>query len=59
MRAEKVTVTLQIDVLSIDSVPALLYEAAEHIRSEIEHAIITKSDGDTIDWDISRKPVEF
>jgi len=59
MKADKVTVTLKVEVLHIDSVSSLLVEAANIIRHEYPNGKFTASDGDTVEWKTESTPVEF
>jgi len=54
MIAEKVTVTITVETLSVDSVPAMLLEVAEHIRKEFVTGVITADDGDTATWNTTK-----
>jgi hypothetical protein len=59
MKANKITLAVQIDVLSIDSIGGLLIEVAEHISCENRSGKLSKDDGDCVQWDIISQPVEF
>ena len=48
-------VTITINTMDINSVPALLTELAENIRKENISGDLTKSDGDAINWDTKVK----
>jgi len=57
MRANKITLSVTVEVLSIDSVPALLNLAADQLRREVAHGNLVMEDGDTIFWQSESKPV--
>ena len=59
MKAEKVTVTIVIEALHIDSVGGLVNEAVIRINSEFENGKQVASDGDSVDWKTERISVEF
>ena len=59
MEAQKVTVTITIEALSIDTLSALLMEVKQRVDDEFENGKLVASDGDTIEWKVERKDVEF
>jgi plastocyanin len=59
MKATKFTVTVTAEVLSMDSVHALLMEANANIMHEFPNGSVTADDGDTVAWVTSKKEVEF
>ena len=60
MNATKYSVNINIEALSLDSVPALIYEAIEQLRNnESVAGTVIKEDGDTVDWTVRKKEVEF
>jgi tRNA U34 2-thiouridine synthase MnmA/TrmU len=59
MKAEKVTVIITIEALSIDVAPSLLQKVIEEISAEYENGEVVANDGDTVKWGTKRKPVEF
>lgn len=59
MKANKVTLTVTIEVLSIDAAPAQLYEVASRIRDEFVSGQLVAADGDTATWKTETEPVEF
>ena len=59
MRAEKITFSMQIEVLSFDSIPALLRELAYEVERENTDGELCKTDGDYIKWGYSQKTVNF
>jgi hypothetical protein len=50
MIANKITVTIVVEVLAVEVVPGLLEKAAEHISGEFHTGSLTASDGDTVTW---------
>ena len=58
MRATKYTITVEVEVLSTDSVCALLSEVAESYSKETTGGRIHKADGDEVKWDTSQAQVE-
>lgn len=59
MHATKYTVTVVINVLSMDSVSALLEEVQDGIYSETTDGSIHKSDGDEVKWTTESNKVKF
>lgn len=59
MKAQKFTVTIVIEALSIDSVPSLASQAVEQIRNEMLHGELSASDGDQVIWDTNQKLVNL
>jgi hypothetical protein len=59
MNANKTILTVTVEVLSIDSTPALLSDVAEQIRGEFHNGSLTSSDGDRVTWKTESTPVEF
>ena len=59
MKATKYTMSLRVDVLSLDSIPALLVEASARIADEFTTGELVADDGDRIAWSIESKPVDF
>ena len=59
MKAQKVTVTIVVEVLSIDVVSGLVPEALLHIDREHENGFLSSSDGDSVKWTTVREDVEF
>jgi hypothetical protein len=45
---------LKVEVLSMDSIPALLCDVANEIHQETVAGRLTKEDGDTVSWDFKR-----
>jgi hypothetical protein len=59
MKANKVTLNITVEVLSIDSVPALLIELARSIEAENIRGRLGKSDGDTVSWNYHEREVKI
>jgi len=59
MQANKITFTIEIITLSIDSVPAILVELAKNIKEENTHGLIRKLDGNQIKWSHELEKVIF
>lgn len=59
MKANKVTVTIKIESLSIDVLRSLLAKVIEQVDEEYENGKLVADDGDTVEWNTERKEVEF
>jgi len=59
MKANKVTVTITMEALSIDCLRGLVGRAVEQIEDEYETGFLTADDGDVIRWETKREAVEF
>ena len=62
MNATKFTVYITVDVLSLDSVPALVGEVANEQlspRAGSEEGRLRKADGDEISWRVKKEEVDF
>lgn len=59
MQATKFTVTVEVEVLSMDVVPSLLTEVAEIIRNENRTGSLLKEDGDFVKWGTKGERVDF
>lgn len=59
MKANKVTVSIRIESLSIDVLRGMLAEVIEHIEREIENGTLRMTDGDQVEWATERKEVQF
>ena len=59
MQANKFTVTVEIEVLSMDAVPALLTEVAQMMSVENRTGSLLKEDGDFIKWGTKSERVDF
>jgi hypothetical protein len=59
MKANKVTVTITVEVLDIDSAPASIHDCARAIHDQNPHGELTSVDGDTVKWETKTEEVEF
>tara|TARA_R110000772_G_scaffold190788_1_gene301605 strand:+ start:734 stop:913 length:180 start_codon:yes stop_codon:yes gene_type:complete len=59
MQGTKFTVTVEIEVLSLDVVPSILHEVTENIRAENRSGSLLKEDGDHIKWGVKSERVDF
>ena len=59
MKANKVTVKIEMEALSIDCLRNLVERALLQIESEFESGELCADDGDEIRWYTLRKLVEF
>ena len=59
MKANKVTVTITMEALSIDCLKNLLTRAFENIENEFENGELVADDGDVIRWETKRESVTF
>ena len=59
MKANKVTVTITMEALSIDCLRGLLAEVADQVGNEFESGKLVANDGDVIRWKTERTAVEF
>ena len=59
MKARKVTTTISIETLHVDSVYALLIEVAKNITDERVNGAFTMEDGDNAIWKCDYREVEF
>jgi hypothetical protein len=59
MKATKYEVKITVDVLSMDSVPAMLYDTANRIKEEYVEGDLSADDGDKVRWETKSSQVEF
>lgn len=59
MKATKYMVTIELEVLHLDTVPGLVIEVVEIMRNENSSGSLIKEDGDQIKWGTKGVPVEF
>jgi hypothetical protein len=59
LKATKTTMTVTVEVLSIDSIPALLANVSQRVCSEFPNGSLTACDGDHVEWKAEQKEVEF
>jgi len=57
MKAQKVTLTLRVEVLHIEAARALILQAVEKIDESYEGGGLRADDGDAITWDTERQEV--
>ncbi len=53
----KITMNIKVQVLSIDSIPALLRELANNIEGENSKGKLCKDDGDEIAWEYEESKI--
>lgn len=59
MQATKFTVTVEVEVLSLDVVPGLLNEVANIMLGENRSGSLLKEDGDFVKWGTKSERVDF
>jgi len=59
MKATKYTVTIKIEVLSLNVIPSITSQAIEQIRSEFVSGQLQANDGDTITWKTEQQQVNI
>ena len=59
MKANKVTVIITMEALSIDALPAMISRAILQVQGEVENGELSMSDGDFIKWETKREEVKF
>ena len=59
MKATKHEVKIVVEVLSVDSVYALVGQALRQIQSEVKSGELTHDDGDFVKWERIETPVTF
>jgi len=59
MKAVKRTVTITIETLSLDSVPAMVYKVGREIDSEVIDGSLNMDDGDRAEWTTKTEEVEI
>ncbi len=60
MKANKITVTIKMEMLHIDCVAALVQDAVRQISTDENHnGELIASDGDVVSWKTESKEVEF
>ncbi len=59
MKAVKVTVNINVEVLHIDSAPYLIEQASEKIADHYPAGSLTSDDGDTVTWETTNEGVTF
>ena len=59
MKAIKITVKIEVEVLSLDCLNSLLLDLSDQISKEKESGFFELNDGDNVKWETKRIPVEF
>ncbi len=59
MKAEKVTVKIELEVLHIDALRGMLIDLAEQVERGAEGGYLAMDDGDCIKWETTRTPINF
>lgn len=59
MKANKVTVTITVELLSIDALGGIIWKAIDHIGNEHEEGKLIANDGDMVTWETKREEVQF
>lgn len=59
MKANKITVTIVIEVLSTDCVPSVAQRALENYSNEMHNGKLVADDGDTVTWKTESKEVNI
>lgn len=59
MKAQKVTVKIEMESLSIDVLRGMLSQVVEQVEDGAESGRLAMDDGDCISWETSRIPVAF
>lgn len=59
MKANKITVTIVVEGLSIDIVRAQLSKVVHEIENEHVSGSLYSDDGDSVEWKTESKPIEF
>lgn len=59
MKADKFTVSITVEVLSLDVVSSMLLKVIQEIKNEHIDGRLSAEDGDAVQWTTLRTPVEF
>jgi len=59
MKADKVTVTIKMESLSIDVLRGMLEQVIDNVDHGAQSGKIAMDDGDVIEWETVRTRVEF
>lgn len=59
MKAEKVVVTIKVELLHIDALAGTVGRAVSQVDDGMECGHLAADDGDTVSWETTRTPVEF
>ena len=59
MKAQKVTVEIKMESLSIDVLRAMLASVIEQVEREAVSGVLSMEDGDFVEWTTTREHVEI
>lgn len=59
MKTNKITIKIEVEVLSIDAAPAVITNVIKAITKEQISGELVADDGDTVRWETSTEEVEF
>jgi hypothetical protein len=59
MKAQKVVVTVRVEVLAVEVAPAMICKAMQQMADEVQEGKLVMADGDTVEWDTVHNDVEF
>ena len=59
MKANKITLNIKVEVLSIDAAPHLIAQVIEQIQREYVNGQLGADDGDTVTWTTKQEPVNI
>lgn len=59
MKTTKFTVTIEVEVVSMDCVAPMAHKAISHIGDETHNGELSAYDGDTVKWKTKAEVVEF
>jgi hypothetical protein len=59
MKATKYTMSITVEVLSIDSINGLLTTLQEELHGEFTRGSLTADDGDTITWTVNQELLDI
>ena len=59
MKALKYTMTIKVEVLSIDAIPGIISEAMAQLDKEFKDGKLVADDGDMVEWNTEQERVEF
>ena len=59
MKAQKVTLKIEVDTLDIASAKGMILQMLDNLANEAESGSLYMSDGDKVEWNTSRKDLQF
>lgn len=59
MKAQKVTLKIEVNTLDIASMQALLVDLISNLDKEVESGALSMADGDKIEWETTREDIEI